>query len=253
RKDGSASTDLLPTLGLAGGVINTVHVIGPNIYLTNDAITCTSDCIRRISNDGGGSFRVVDLGSFATSPNDALQGVAEADGRLWMITNDTTDLQLWSLDLSASTFPTPARLEATYPDIDTCNGLEVDSMYFYSACDDIGNGAEGLIRIRRTTLVAEPVAELTLSISSGSWGGVQIADPDSDGIADVAYVQGDNNGSTTSATGATFYVCQPGGTVPAFAGPFGAGVGDDESLGYDPSTNSIYQIRESSSQYFRFD
>ena len=240
---------------ITAGLINSVHVIGNDIYLTNDSTSCTTDCIRRISDDGGATFSVQDLGDFSAQgpTNDALQGVVRDGNTLWMITNDPVDAQLWALDLSASTFPTTATLAATITNIDTCNGLQLDSQYFYSACDDIGNGSEGLVRINRTTFAAEPVADLTLSISSGSWGDVAVVDTNSDGVADVAYVQGDNNGSTTSLTGATYFVCNPAGTVPAFSQPFGVGVADDEGLAYDASTNSLWQVDESSPNIFRFD
>lgn len=247
RKDGTGSgTNLLTTLSIAGGDVNTVHVIGDNIYLTNDSTSCSSNCVRRISDDKGATFASVDLGLFSPATNDALQGVAEAGGRLWMITNDPVETQLWSIDLSATSFPAAAVLEATYPDVETCNGLQADANYLYSACDDIGNGAEGLVRFDRTTLVVEPVVELSLGIGSSSWGDVHIVDTDADGDAEAAFVQGDS--------GATFYVCDPGGLIlPAFSGIYGSAARDDESLAYDPATNSLYQIEESSSTYFRFD
>lgn len=253
RKDGTTEENVLNLVtGIASGDVNTIHVIGQDIFLTNDNTSCSTNCVYRLSSDGGQTFSATSLGTFSPATNDALQGVALDGNTLYAITNDTLDAELWSIDLSG-TLPAAATRVATLTTIDTCNGLELDGSYFYTVCDDIGDGREGLVRIDRVTLVPEAVAALTLSISSGSWAELDVVDTDGDGDLDVAYVQGDNNGSTTSPTGATYYVCNPGGTTPAFANAFLVGARDDEGLGYDSSTNSIWQLQESSSNLFRFD
>lgn len=253
RKDGSVEEDVDALLtGVSGADINSVHIEGGSIYVTSDTTICSSDCIWRISDDEGATFNVVSLATFSPSTNEMLQGVEVIGTTLYAITNGSADAQFWSIDLSGS-FPVAATLLATLSTIDTCNGLASDSTYFYTVCDDNGSGAEGLVRIDRTTLTPERVVDLDLGIATGSWAELDVVDLDQDGIADVAYVQGDNNGSTTDPEGGTFYVCNPGGGVPAFASPFGTGTPDDEGMAYDPATNSLWLLQEGSTNLFRFD
>jgi hypothetical protein len=241
-----------------GSNVNTIDIEGNNIYITADNAACAASCVWRVSTDGGATFAVSSLATFSPPTNSYLQGVTEDAGTLYAITRGTDDVQLWAISLSPP-FPNPATLLTVLPDLDICNGLDHDASYFYTVCDDIGDvpmgdGNEGLARINRTTLMSEPVAPLTVTLDTGTrWADVEVVDTDNDGAADVAYVQGDNNGSTVG-DGGTYYVCDPGAAgFPAFSRPFDQGRPVDEGIAYDESTNSLWQVQEGTTNLFRYD
>jgi len=249
QKDGSTDEDVLPLVsGLAAGDLNTVMIDGDDIYVSSDDLSCESECIQRISDDGGATFSLVDLGDFAATTagdtNDDIRGMAVVGTTLYAITHDSAETEVYSLDLTG-TFPVVPTLEATIGTIEYCSGLAADDDFLYTACDDIDEtGTEGIVRIDTTTFTAE-VQELDLNFGTGSYADLAIQDPDGDGAAEVLWIQGDS--------GASFYACDPQSAIPVFGAPFGTGADDDEGLAYDPQLNAIWQIEESSTTAYRFE
>ncbi len=257
RKDGTVhELDLQDRIdGLESSIIGyDVEVAGPNIYLTNDSTSCTTNCVYRVSNDGGVSFSFEDIGDFsADPPNDDFRGIHVAGTTMYVITHDAAATQLWSLDLSGA-FPTPATLLATFGDFEYCSGLNGDSTYLYTVCDDTdgdttSSQVQGVARIDLTSLTVERIVEApSLTVSTAMYSSVYGQDLDDDGLFDLLYVTGDS--------GTDAYVCRPSAaaTADAFAEEWLTDFsGEDEGMAYDPVTNSLYKVGESSATAVRFD
>ena len=228
---------LVPGLNLPD--IGQIHVdaTGDDIYLTSADSSCTTDCVWRISSDGGQTFTLDALGDFTTlSPNDDFNGIVEYDGTIFVITDDFTEAELYSMPASASSTTVPTLL-GSFQDLGDCQGLAADDDYIYTLCDDDSGGVtEGIVRIDRTTFGFE-IQEFDLGFITGSTGGqIYADDTDADGLADFLYAQGDS--------GNQHYVCDPTGALPWFSGALG-GDGDDEGLAYDAANQVIWQIDES--------
>jgi hypothetical protein len=251
-KDGSATEDVLALVsGLSAGDLNTVMIDGDDIYISSDDASCVSRCIQRISDDGGATFSLQDIADFSTTAggdtNDDIRGMAVDGDTLYAITHDSTETELWSVDLTAP-LPAAPTLEATFSDLEYCSGMALDDSYFYWVCDQTdGSGNEGLVRVDRTTF-SVGIEEMDLDLGVSGFGEVEAQDPDGDGVADVAWVQGDANGG-----GQSFYACAPQDPLPLFVREWGTAADDDEGLAYDSSLNALWQIEESSTTAYRFD
>jgi len=227
---------LVPGLGLRDIGQIYIDATGDDIYLTNTDSSCTTDCVWRISSDGGQTFVLDALGDFTTlSPNDDFNGIVEYDGTIFVITDDFSEAELYSMPASATASTVPTLLD-NFPDLGDCQGLAADDDYVYTLCDDdSGSVPEGIVRIDRTTFAYE-IQEFDLGFITGSTGGqIYADDTDADGLADFLFAQGDS--------GNQHYVCDPTGTLPWFNGPLG-GDGDDEGLAYDAVNEVIWQIDE---------
>lgn len=247
RKDGSQKEDDIQTqiTGLANGDIGyEMDIDGNNIYVTSDDTACTTTCVYRLSNDGGATFSFQDLADFTApgSPNDDLRGIHVDGNTMYVITHNPVETELWSINLGGTLPDTaPVRL-ATFPDLETCSGLEGDDSFLYTACNDVNGGSSvGVARIDLATLVAEVVVETPSFFTVGSdiISALYGQDLNADGDFDILFVTGDS--------GDDLYVCEPaastvGNNLSAeWLDDFS---GDDEGMAFDRVNGAFYKVDE---------
>ncbi len=222
-----------------------MFVDGQNVYTVENSLTsATSGRLWRISSDGGATFSSQDIASFATAPAGVFYSGVAYDGRIYAITRDfstTNDVEIWSVDANAASFPAPAVLErsfggATY---NVCRGLALDDDYYYTHCRDASNTTQwALLRIDRTT---GAVVEITRAIANTSSlsGQIHAVDTGTDGLADVLYVQLTRRES--------WYVCDPATAAPFVDRHFTWGPSTSLSnygLGYDESVPALWVFED---------
>lgn len=227
-----------------------MDIDGDDIYVVSDDTVCTSGCVYRISADGGATYSYQDLASFASAPNDDLRGIAVVGTTMYLVTHDSVETELWSVDLSAATLPVAATRVAVYPDLEYCSGLEADADHLYTVCDDItGASGTGIARISLTTFAAEAWA-LTPSfftVGTDIISRVFGQDLNADGRFDILYASGDS--------GDDLYVCTAAapGTNPFQGEWLNAFSGDDEGMAFDRTQRRLFKIDESSVNAAYFD
>jgi len=220
-------------------------ISGLDIFSLESRSGVTGGLLWRISNDGGASWNVEDFAQFPSIPGDDFRGVASHNGRIYMITHEGTlgaSTEIWSVDAGATILPDTAVLEGTFADQDTCSGLALDDLFFYTACATSAS-EEYLLRIDRNTFAVEILADF-LNVSPTK-NAVIAHDDNTDGVADFLYVQ-------TALEEAT-YVCAPAGA--AFVNvhfQFGTGT-SNYGLGYDALSNALWTYDDDVDELVRVD
>jgi hypothetical protein len=246
RKDGSAIEDLLSASGPAGGVIVdsdlgfAMKADGNDLYIVSED-TSTTDRVTRISTDGGSTFSAQKMMQFAAAPDD-IRGL-EVDGTtMYVITHGSSATEVWSADISG-TLPASATLQTSFTDFTNCHGLAYDDDYFYSACATGASSSDDVIRIDRTTFAVESIfsSSTILNFNTSASAHLVTQDADSDGLADIVFVNGDG--------GDKAYICDPSGTLPLFGTSFGAAADNDEGLAFDPALNALWAHDEDETLY----
>lgn len=242
RKDGSGKEDDIHTgFSLAAGDIGyEMDIDGNDIYLTNDSTSCTSMCVYRVSSDGGATFSIQDMATFTSAPNDDLRGIAVRGNTMYVITHDSVETELYSIDISG-TLPATATRLGVFSGLEYCSGLDVDANYLYTVCNDIdGTNRVGIARIALGTWAASPYLATPSFFTVGTdiISGVYGQDLDADGGFDILYVTGDSGDDLYSCTGATGSRFEAE-WLTAFSG-------DDEGMAFDLTSGRLYKVDESS-------
>lgn len=246
RKDGSVYEDLEASIGLTSSDLGyEIQIAGNGIYIVDDSSSTTSGRVQRISNDGGATFSVEDMVTFATAPAD-IRGMEVEGSTLYLMTHGTSDAEIYSADISG-TLPAPASLVGRWTTIADCSGLAVDQRFFYTGCDDSTVSPDALVRIDRATLEVtvlidnDPILDL-----SSTYNALEAQDLDGNGVADVLWV----HGFTDKA-----YVCAPANAAPGttFFRLFGTGASSDYGLGLDRSNARLFTYDDSPDLLFRFE
>ena len=244
--------------GAAG--LNTNHlgyamlIDGPNIY-TLDNRTDAGGVRRlwRISSDGGASWEVTDVATFGTSstddPEDAFRAMAARDGRIYLITRETTatvNTQIWSVDPSGP-LPAAGQLELAFGAnaYNNCVGLAMDASSWFTVCRAGTSGSNFVaLRIARTGGAITELGSLTAPLSSTQNAVSVIArDHDGDGNADYLYIQTDRESAD--------FVCSPYGT-PYLRQHFyfGSGTGN-YGMGFDAAANTLWLFDDDTLEFVK--
>lgn len=261
RKNGSAVEEDLQdsfTQIASGDVGYEIDIDGNNIYVVSDDTACTTNCVYRISSDGGVTLSFQDLADFTTpgAPNDDLRGIHVDGTTMYVITHDFVETELWSIDLSGTLPDSAPSLLATFPDLEFCSGLEGDNTYLYTVCNDVtGSSDQGVARIELASLsTMSPLAEVVLETPSFFTVGTDIIsalygdDSDGDGDWDALYVTGDS--------GDDLLICEVSGaltTEPFSLEWLQTFSGDDEGMAYDRVNQVLYKVDEGSVDAASFD
>ncbi len=210
---------------------------GPNVY-TIENITALTGRLWRLSSDFGQTINVVDVASFSSAPSTLFYSGAAYGGRIHMLTRTTLATQtsqLWSVTATATTFPTPARLDQSFGlgSYNYCRGLGVDDDYYYTQCRDATQTTQyAVVRVSRAT---GAVTELTRSIPGNlTVSEIHAVDRNADGTAEFLYIQGNDR--------AVFYICDPSSSSPFVDEHFRFGTSTtlNYGLGYDANANRLW-------------
>lgn len=243
-KAGGSLEDVEALAGIGAAQLGYDMLIdGTDIYVLNSATSSTTGHLWRISDDGGATWIAggEDYASFAVTPNDDFRGVASDGTTIFLITEDFTETQIWSVPAGIATVPNAATLVTTIPN-DDCTGLAVDSTYLYLAC--AGGTPDQLIRVHRTTFAIDLLND-TVALS-GTHNSLHVDDNDSDGVADVIYMQVDDE--------AIYYTCGLSGApftaalVTWGTGTTNYGLGFEDGAtpvlwSYDDDTEELINVR----------
>lgn len=199
RKSGGPLVNVYTAAGLtADNAGYGMFIDGPEIFLIDSDSSNTTGQVFRISTTGGASWAVQDYAAFPVVPGDDLRGGTVYGGRIYVVTDESTDTaatEIWSMEARATTLPVVPRLERTFEGND-CQGVARDASYFYVAC---GTG-DRIVRVPVGTGPAELVTDyFDLNLNANALHG---EDLNADGTFDVLYV---GRGATDVG-----YVCNPG-------------------------------------------
>ncbi len=242
-KAGGASEDVKTLAGLTTSQLGYAAVAnGPDLFTVESKTTGTTGFLYRISADGGQTWSSPpeDWATFPTTPGDDFRAAAVYGGRIYLLTHEytgSTPTEIWSVDAAN---PGTATLEGTFSDSYYCNGLAVDSQYFYVAC----GGTDELLRLARADApnFTGTVVSDTMDFYSYSTSTVVARDLDSDGVADVLYGHGDGP--------EVWYVCDPAGAVPYT--DLLATVGSvNNGMDFEPSANALWLYDDSSYEFVK--
>ena len=238
-KDGATSLDLTTLSSLSGLEVGyDIRFDGDDLYVLDDSSLSTSARIQRISTDGGQTFVYEDMATFPSTDNpDDFRGIAFDGDIIYVTTQGSSDTEIWSVDTSG-TLPATAVLEANITAVDGCTGLDLDDDYFYTGCTF---PQDQIVRIDRVTFAVETVT--TDIDTSSTFNSARIQDTDADGLADVLWFGGFNDAR---------YVCDPGGTLPAFSGAFGASEDAAYGLDIDYTNGIIYRFDDLPEELFSY-
>jgi len=254
-KSGGMFENISGTAGLNTNHLGYAMLIdGPNIY-TLDTQTAAGGVRRlwRISSDGGASWEVTDVATFGTSstddPEDAFRAMAARDGRIYLITRETTatvNTQIWSVDPSGP-LPAAGQLELAFGAnaYNNCVGLAMDASSWFTVCRAGTSGSNFVaLRIARTGGAITELGSLTAPLSSTQNAVSVIArDHDGDGNADYLYIQTDRESAD--------FVCSPYGT-PYLRQHFyfGSGTGN-YGMGFDAAANTLWLFDDDTLEFVK--
>ena len=121
---------------------------------------------------------------FSPTPGDDFRSAVSDGTDLYLITHEfttTVSTEIWRVPLAAPSVPATATLVGSIPH-HYCTGLALDTRYFYTACQT----GDEVVRVDRTTFATEVMSGL-IDLSS-TRNAVHAHDLDTDGVADVLYV-----------------------------------------------------------------
>jgi hypothetical protein len=226
------------SIELLGGFTTTrlgydMALAGSDIFTVETTTIPSANALFRVSRDGGTTWvaGAEDYATFSPTPNDDFRGSAGYGGNLYLITQEittTSNTEIWSVPLGASTVPVTGTRLGTIPFLD-CTGLAADSTYLYTACENF----DEIVRIDRATMATTVIAN-TINLST-TRSALAADDLDSDGVADVIYF---NTGGHEA-----FFVCGWTATSMGFAArlaSWGVTATSNFGLAFDESTNTLY-------------
>ena len=216
-------------------------VAGSEVF-TVDSTSSSTGRLYRITSDGGATWTRQDYATFSPTPGDDFRSAVSDGTDLYLITHEfttTVSTEIWRVPLAAPSVPATATLVGSIPH-HYCTGLALDTRYFYTACQT----GDEVVRVDRTTFATEVMSGL-IDLSS-TRNAVHAHDLDTDGVADVLYVN--------SATEAAHFICGLDTAAP-FTGPLVSWGGSTSNYGlafdaasatlygWDDDTREIIQIR----------
>jgi hypothetical protein len=180
---------------------------------------------------------------FPMTATDITRAVFERDGRLYVVTDETTagvDTQIWSVSATAVSLPDAAVLEGTVSGEEDCDGITGDDQYFYLTCAN----NDRVVRVDRATFASELVTDtIDLSLTKNE---LFAHDIDGDGSAEALYVHADDE--------RVYYVCSPAGAAPFWTdilveyGTSAPGAGN-YGLGFDPVASALWAFDDDTSEF----
>jgi hypothetical protein len=241
RKAGGAVEDVTVEAGITATPLGSaMAVVGGKIFTVDTATAATSPFLWRLSTSGGVTWNPLGYGQFPVVAGAAARGIAPYGGRMYLVTDETTDgalTQVWSVGTSAIALPDEAVLEVEIPTELNCDGIAIDDHYFYLACDEF----EHVIRIDRATDAVEIIADAIPL--SGTKNELVADDFNADGTADALYVKGDEE--------RVYYICAPAGAPPFWRDvlvDFG-GAAANLGLGYDPVAGVLWAYDDDTGEF----
>ncbi len=215
---------------------------GPNIYTVELALSRTDGLLWRISTNNGATWSVTDMATFTPVPGDEFVAGTPYGGRIHLITREFTsgiDTEIWSVDPTAATLPTAARLDRSFGANawSYCRGLALDDTYYYTQCRDAANTSQyGLLRIHRTT---GAITEITRAIPANTLpASIKARDTNNNGVADFLYVQTNRR--------EVYYVCNPAAQPYVdLLTTFGTLGTANYGMGLDTVNNRLWLINDS--------
>ncbi|MBX3275650.1 MAG: hypothetical protein KF729_35650 [Sandaracinaceae bacterium] len=236
-KAGGTRESVNTLAGISSLRLGYVMAIAGNEIYSVETTTGTVGRLFRLSTDAGATWLTggQDYGIFnegATAPNDDFRG-ATADptnSRLHLVTEAFSPrTEFWSVPLRSATAPVTGRLDGFITSHYQCSGLAMDATYYYTAC--AAPSPARLIRVHRTTMAVDVIsstARLDTLVNT-----VHAADTNTDGLADVLYVNG--------GTAQIYYACGLASGTP-FAAPFVTWSDTDlsQGLGFDAAARRLY-------------
>jgi len=217
-------------------------VDGPNIYTVDDGTS--GPRLYRISSDGGATWEVEEAATFPVTPADDFRSAVASGGRIYLLTQETTEQnEIWSVD---TTGPLPAEgvLELAFGSgvFEYCQGLAMDSTYFFTNCrSDRSTSLFYQVRVDRTTgawtILSAGFDHNTTAMSMSA------ADVDADGAADYLYFASDNEEG--------YAICNPRGTPGSMElYEFGTATTNYGSV-WDRSLNVIWAFDDDTNELIR--
>jgi hypothetical protein len=223
---------------------STMAIVGGKIFTVDTTTSTTTPFLWRLSISGGVTWSPLGYGQWPSTPGDIVRGVFHDDGRLYLVTDETTTgvaTQIWSINTSAVLLPAEPRLEGTVPGAEDCDSIAGDDTYFYLTCAT----GDRLLRVHRTTFASELVTDtIDLSLTNNQ---VHAHDLDDDGHADVLYVVSDEE--------RVHYVCDPDGAAPFWRDvlvEYGSGTASaNYGLGFDPVGRALWAFDDDTLEFVK--
>jgi hypothetical protein len=208
------------------------------------AINTSGYLFKLVPPSGSGNWGAQDFMVYPATPTPAssyARSGTSYKGKIYMLntaSSTSTPTQIWSVNASPGSFPTPATLEASFTGEAYCTGIAVDDKYFYLACGTL----ERLIRVDRTTKTISLITDGFDLYASTYANGVEAHDTNNDGTADFLYFRG--------ARAEIYYVCSPGGSQPYAdtLATFGTSTSSYTGLGFDAVAKKLYAIDNTTHQ-----